>query len=133
MADGDETNPSLTSQQVIPPPESQEQEALTPQDLLKAEQAKQDLQRLQLRQVADLIPVLRQMIESVLNRMDAVLKETQKVLQQAVEIHELMLQDATATMEILRVYQSQLVILEQVKQDSLSADGVKQEPTGTPT
>lgn len=87
---------------------------LSPEDLLKAERAKAEIQALQVRQVADLIPVLKQMVDSELEKVNDVKEEMQKVLSQMLVLHELLMKDAETQFEITKVFQSTLIILDQV-------------------
>ena len=112
----------VPTEAVVVEPSQTSDSGLTPEELLSAEQAKQELRNLQLREVADLIPVLRKMVEALMNREAQLIDKLEQVLKQVLQIHDLMIQDAETQFEITKVFQSQLIVLEQVNhQPTLSA------------
>lgn len=112
----------VPTEAVVVEPSQTSDSGLSPEELLSAEQAKQELRNLQLREVADLIPVLRKMVEALMNREAQLIDKLEGVLKQVLQIHDLMIQDAETQFEITKVFQSQLIVLEQVNhQPTLSA------------
>lgn len=110
------------------PLQTSDSPGLSPEDLLKAEQAKQQLRQLQVQEVADLIPVMQRMIEAVIRRLEQVIEQQSKVVKQNLELHELLMKDAEAQFEILKVFQSTLIVLDQVNEPAvLKAETVKPE------
>ena len=90
-------------------------DSVSPEGLLKQAQASDELQRLQLRQVADLIPAFRIMFDEILRKIDQRIEALNKTLSQAKIIHDLLVQDAETELEILKVFQSELVIVDKVE------------------
>lgn len=111
--DGLETVPTEVVANPSPPSDST---GISPKDLLEAEKARQQLRELEIRQVADLIPLFRQMIEGVIKRLEGVIAQTDKVLAQALTLHELLMKDAETQFEVTKVFQSVLVVLQEVNQ-----------------
>jgi parvulin-like peptidyl-prolyl isomerase len=104
---------------VVEPSQTSDLPGLTPQEALKAAQAQEELRKLQLRQVADLIPVLRQLVEGVLQRLDETLKQAQTLISQILVMHDLQMKDAETQLEITKVLQSTLVVLDQVEHEGI--------------
>ena len=114
---------------VVEPSQTSDLPGLTPQEALKAAQAQEELRKLQLRQVADLIPVLRQLVEGVLQRLDETLKQAQTLISQILVMHDLQMKDAETQLEITKVLQSTLVVLDQVEHEGI-LEVNKQPPKG---
>ena len=114
---------------VVEPSQTSDLPGLTPQEALKAAQAQEELRKLQLRQVADLIPVLRQLVEGVLQRLDETLKQAQTLISQILVMHDLQMKDAETQLEITKVLQSTLVVLDQVEHEGI-LEANKQPPKG---
>ena len=104
---------------VVEPSQTSDLPGLTPQEALKVAQAQEELRKLQLRQVADLIPVLRQLVEGVLQRLDETLKQAQTLISQILVMHDLQMKDAETQLEITKVLQSTLVVLDQVEHEGI--------------
>ena len=114
---------------VVEPSQTSDLPGLTPQEALKAAQAQEELRKLQLRQEADLIPVLRQLVEGVLQRLDETLKQAQMLISQILVMHDLQMKDAETQLEITKVLQSTLVVLDQVEHEGI-LEANKQPPKG---
>lgn len=106
----------VTAEVIGEGPSSTSDSPLTAEEQLKAEQAKEELRRLQLREVADLIPILRTTLEALIRRLEQTQEKLGKVLEQAMQLHEMMMKDAEAQFEITRAFQSTLIVLEEVQE-----------------
>ena len=92
---------------------------MDPKSLLEAEKAKQQLRELEVRQVADLIPVFRSMVEAELQKIQDLIHQLEKVLSQALEMHEMQMEDAQTQFQITKTMQSTIVMLEQVEDEGI--------------
>lgn len=90
-------------------------DSTNPEGLLKQAQAQDELTRLQLRQVADLIPAFRIMFQEQLREVDKRIQALNQILSQAQKLHAIMIQDAEAELEILKTFQSEIVVLDKVE------------------
>ena len=90
-------------------------DSTNPEGLLKQAQAQDELTRLQLRQVADLIPAFRIMFQEQLREVDRRIQALNQILSQAQKLHAIMSQDAEAELEILKTFQSEIVVLDKVE------------------
>ena len=91
-------------------------DSTSPEGLLDQAKAQDDLQRLQLRQVADLIPAFRTMLEETLRKVDQRIEALNKTLSEILKLRQLIIQDAETELEVLKVFQSELVILDKVEE-----------------
>ena len=90
-------------------------DATDPQALLDRTKATRELETLQLQQVADLIRALEKIYRSKLDELERVIASVKTLLEQTAQLHEMMLRDAETELEILKTFQSQIVIVEPVK------------------
>ena len=91
-------------------------DSTSPEGLLDQAKAQDELQRLQLRQVADLIPAFRTMLEESLRKVDQRIEALNKTLSEILKLRQLIIQDAETELEVLKVFQSELVILDKVEE-----------------
>ncbi len=103
-------------------------DATDPEAILARTKAARQLESLQLQQVADLIRALERIYEAKLQDLERVIASVKTILVQTEQLHEMMLRDAETELEVLKVFQSQIVILEQVKREG-TLTAVKQEAT----
>ncbi|MHB1669090.1 hypothetical protein [Thiomonas sp.] len=87
----------------------------SPEALLKSETAKVELQRLELRQVGDLLEALDRSYDQKLKELDKRIQSQDNLIKQLLQLHKMLMEDVEAQFEILKVFQSELVVLEEVR------------------
>lgn len=103
-------------------------DATDPQALLDRAKATRELETLQLQQVADLIRALEKIYAAKLEDLQRLMEAQKTLLQQTEQLHEMMLKDAETELEILKVFQSQIVIVEPVKRAGTQAGALQEAP-----
>ena len=103
-------------------------DATSPQELLERTKASKELEELQLRTVADLMRALRIQFDYMMSEVDKRLQALGTLMQQAEALHEMMLKDAETELEILKVFQSQIVIVEPVKKAGTQTGTLQEAP-----
>lgn len=90
--------------------------ASSPEQLLKMEQAREELTRLQLKQIADVLPAFKQLILDVIQELRQTITASREVVKELLELHKLYTEDVETEFEITKAFQSQIVLIEPVRE-----------------
>lgn len=117
MANNSSTDPleSLITPETIQAmtsPNSQDTASADPEQTLRDLQARLEIEKIQVQQVADLMPIIKQVALEILQQGNGLLREMKSVIQEAKDLNELEAQVAKRNILWAKAVQGQLVLKE---------------------